>query len=187
MRRGLAVLMTMLFLLTAGCKSESSPVQAAVEFRAALVQAGGCSFRAEVTADFTDSVVSFTLDCQGEADGTTYLTVTAPETIAGITATVTDSGGTVTYDGMAMDFGLLANGNVIPAAAPAIALCCWTGEYIAYAGQEEAGYRASYEKNFDEKRLNVDTWFENGVPIYAEVCYNGTRILKMTISDFTMN
>lgn len=179
--------MMSLCLLCTGCGGETSPVQEAVEFRAALVQAGGCTFRAEVTAEFSDSVEYFTLDCQGKGDGTTDLTVVAPETIAGITATVSDRGGTVTYDGMAMDFGLLANGNVIPAAAPAIVFCCWTEEYIAAAGQEEAGYRVSYEKNFDEKRLNVDTWFENGIPIYAEVCYNGARILKLTISDFRMN
>ena len=42
------------------------------------------------------------------------------------------------------------------------------------------------EKDFDEKMLKVDTWFENGIPICAEVCYNNQRILNLTISDFTM-
>ena len=43
------------------------------------------------------------------------------------------------------------------------------------------------QKDFDEKRLVTDTWFENGVPICAEVCYNGQRILKILISSFTLN
>ena len=58
---------------------------------------------------------------------------------------------------------------------------------MAAAGTDETGYRATYEKDFDEKRLVVDTWFENGIPIYAEVCYNNRRILKLKLSDFKLN
>lgn len=159
----------------------------AIKFRAALVQAGGCAFHAEVTAESGETVDLFAMDCQADSDGTTRWVMTAPETIAGVTATVTDGGGTITYDGMAVEFGLLANGNVIPAAAPTLAATCWTGEYIAAAGDEDGRYRVTYEKNFDEKRLVLDTWFENGVPICTEVCYNHQRILKLTISEFSMN
>lgn len=187
MRRITAMGLAVLTVLLCACASERSAVSPAIAFRAELVQAGGCSFQAEITADFGDTVQSFSMDCSSDSEGRTELTVTAPETIAGITATVSDSGGTITYDGMAVDFGLLANGNVIPAAAPALVTACWTGEYIASGGDEDGRYRATYEKNFDEKRLLVDTWFENGVPICAEICYNQQRILKLTISDFTMN
>ena len=121
------------------------------------------------------------------ADGTAKLTLLAPETIAGIAATVSDSGGKITYDGMSAEFGLLANGTVVPAAAPALTAECWASEYIAAAGYEEALCRVTYEKGFDEKTLLVDTWFENEVPIYAEVCYNNQRILRLTITDFKFN
>ena len=59
-------------------------------------------------------------------------------------------------------------------------------QYISSAGQEEERYRVTYERDFDEKKLFVDTWFENAVPICAEVCYNGQRILKLQITDFTL-
>ena len=72
------------------------------------------------------------------------------------------------------------------AAAPAITVTCWSSEYITAAGEDETGYRVTYEKDFDEKMLKVDTWFENGIPICVEVCYNNQRILNLTISDFTM-
>ncbi len=187
MRRILALLMTAACVLLGACGGEESSISTAVEFRAALVRKGGCSFCAEISADFGESVVNFTVNCEAEAEGTTYLTVIEPETLAGITATVSEGGGKITYDGMAMDFGLLAGGNVIPAAAPAIAVTCWVKEYIASAGMEGELYRATYEKDFDEKMLKVDTWYENGVPICAEVCYNNKRILKITITDFSMN
>lgn len=82
------------------------------------MQAGGCSFRAELTADYGDYVVPFALDCETEVNGQTHFTVAAPETLAGITAAVDETGGTVTYDGLMMDFGLLANGRLAPAAGP---------------------------------------------------------------------
>lgn len=186
MRRILAILILAALLLS-GCGGAENALAPAIEFRAALVQAGGCSFTARVTADDGEAVAEFTLRCVSEDTGAVQFEVVAPETLAGITATVSADGGTITYDGMAMEFGLLANGNVIPVAAPALVLCCWRQEYLAAAGTDEAGYRATYEKDFDEKRLVVDTWFENGIPIYAEVCYNSRRILKLELSDFKLN
>ena len=94
--------------------------------------------------------------------------------------------GTVTYDGLMMDFGLLANGRLAPAAGPAVVAYCWSSAYLAAGGEEEGRFRATYEKDYEEKMLKVDTWFENGIPIYAEVCYNGQRILNLTISEFSL-
>lgn len=186
MRRGMILLTVCLCLLLGACTGEESAVSPAIEFRAGLVQAGGCTFQAEVEADFGENVERFTLECDAAAGGAVDLTVLSPETLAGITATVSEAGGKITYDGMAMDFGLLANGNVIPAAAPALAVRCWTSEYIASVGEEEGLCRVTYEKDYDEKKLIVDTWYENGIPICAEVCYNNQRILKMTISEFSL-
>ena len=171
-RRGCAVLMMCLCLLLGGCGGRSQGVSPAIAFRASLVQAGGCSFRAELTADYGDYVVPFALDCETEVNGPTHFTVAAPETLAGITAAVDETGGTVTYDGLMMDFGLLANGRLAPAAGA--------------GGEEDGRFRATYEKDYEEKMLKVDTWFENGIPIYAEVCYNGQRILNLTISEFSL-
>ena len=185
-RRGCAVLMMCLCLLLGGCGGRSQGVSPAIAFRASLVQAGGCSFRAELTADYGDYVVPFTLDCETEVNGPTHFTVAAPETLAGITAAVDETGGTVTYDGLMMDFGLLANGRLAPAAGPAVVAYCWSSAYLAAGGEEDGRFRATYEKDYEEKMLKVDTWFENGIPIYAEVCYNGQRILNLTISEFSL-
>ena len=185
-RRGCAVLMMCLCLLLGGCGGRSQGVSPAIAFRASLVQAGGCSFRAELTADYGDYVVPFALDCETEVNGPTHFTVVAPETLAGITAAVDETGGTVTYDGLMMDFGLLANGRLAPAAGPAVVAYCGSSAYLAAGGEEEGRFRATYEKDYEEKMLKVDTWFENGIPIYAEVCYNGQRILNLTISEFSL-
>lgn len=177
----------MLCALLFGCASEESILEPAIEFRAALLQAGGCRFHARIEADFGDRIEVFSADCDYSTDGTAQLTLTEPESLAGITASAAERGGRITYDGMSVDFGLLANGNVIPAAAPALAAISWAGEYISAAGMEEDVYRVTYEKDFDEKRLQVDTYFKNDLPFSAEVCYNNQRILKLDISDFSLH
>ena len=185
MRRIFAVLMTACLLLT-GCSSAEKAMDSALSFRSELIKAGGCSYTACVTVDYGSSVQEFAMDCRSDEKGNTDFTVVSPETLSGITGKITDTGGKITYDGMAMDFGFLADGKVIPAAAPAIAASCWAGEYISAAGQEENLTRVTYEKGFEEK-LIADTWFQNHVPICAEVCYNDTEILRIEITDFILN
>lgn len=182
MRRLTVLLLLPIALLFSACGRENGALSEAVAFRAALLETGGCTFQAEVSADFGETVREFTLLCRAEADGTTDFTVLAPQSVEGITATVTQQGGQITYDGMAMAFGLLADGNVIPAAAPALAVNCWLSAYIVSADEGETVYRMEY----DEKALTVTTHFENSVPFFAEVCYNQQRILKITISDFSL-
>lgn len=185
MRRLAAFLIVFVFIIgiLTACGTQEEPLSPAIEFRAKLAQSG-CAFHADVTADLGETAVQFAMDCAMDTEGTVRLTVTKPERISGITATVAADTGKLTYDGMALDFGLLANGNVVPAAAPAIAADCWLRQYISSAGYEDERYRATYERDFDEKCLFVDTWFENAVPICAEVCYNGQRILKIQITEF---
>ena len=185
MRRFAAASIVLLFIICifTACDTQEEPLSPAIAFRAQLAQFG-CTFHADVTTDLGETAVQFAMDCAVDAEGAVRLTVTEPERIAGITATVAADTGKFTYDGMALDFGLLANGNVVPAAAPAIAADCWLRQYIASAGHEDERYRVTYERDFDEKCLFVDTWFENAVPICAEVCYNGQRILKILITEF---
>lgn len=171
-------------LLLCGCTATDLAMNEAIEFRAALVHSGQCSYTAKICADFGETVEEFTLSCRSLADGTTELTILEPQTLAGLTATVTNAGGTVTYDGMAVAFGLLADGALAPAAAPALTVASWSSEYIAYAETLDGSIRVTYEKGYDAAAMQVDTWFENSLPIYAEVCYNGERVVQMTFADF---
>ena len=121
-------------------------------------------------------------------NGPTLLTVAAPETLAGITAAVDETGGTVTYDGLMMDFGLLANGRLAPAAGPAVVAYCWSSAYLAAGGEEDGPVPARpMRKDYEEKNAQGGHLvLKNGIPIYAEVCYNGQRILNLTISEFSL-
>ena len=85
-----------------------------------------------------------------------------------------------------MELGLLAGDSVMPAAAPALAAICWTDAPITAAGAENDRTRVTYERTLCQRRLTVDTWLENGLPISAQVCYNQQCILKLEVSEFYM-
>ena len=118
MRRFAAIIILIGIFLT-GCASEKDTLSPAIEFRAAAARAG-CSFHAAVQANLGETTGQFAMDCDAGPDGAVALTVTEPETLSGITARAAAESGQLTFEGLALDFGLLANGNVVPAAAPAI-------------------------------------------------------------------
>ena len=76
-----------------------------------------------------------------------------------------------------------------PASAPYVVAESWRTGYITSVGQEENGLRLTVDTSLEEDPLTVDTWLdrEKGIPIFAEVCYNGQRILTISISEFQYN
>lgn len=174
------------FLLLTGCAaSTQEPAQKALEFRTDLMEAGGCSFTAEIAADYGAHVYKFALACS-YADGKAQLEVLSPENIAGIRAETSGDGTALIFEDDELEFGQLANGVVSPVAAPWLLVQCWVQEYIAYAGTDGEMERVTYLRGYHEDELAVDTWFDGGVPTYAEMAYDGIRCLTMEILEFQM-
>ncbi len=179
--------MTTLCLLLTACAGADNTMQPALDLRTGLLESGGCAFSAEITADFGETVCIFSADCTYSADGSTRVELTAPETLAGIAATVSDDGASVEFDGMLLDFGQLAGGHAAPVAAPSILALCWAGEYISSAGQEGDNLLVTYLKGYDNEELTVLTRLsgETGLPVSGEVIYDGQTVLNVTILDFS--
>lgn len=177
------ILCCLVLCLTA-CGEKNQPTQIALDFRTGLMEAGGCSFTAVVTADYGDKVYPFTLECSYTGDSA-RLQVLEPESIAGIAATVSGDGAVLEFDGVELDFGKLANGFPSPVAIPWLLGQCWTGAYIAWAGSDGDLERITYLRGYNDQELAVDTWLDaNRVPVYAEVAQDGVRCLTVEIKDF---
>ncbi len=173
-------------LLLTGCSTGSAPTQKALDFRTALMEAGGCSFTADIIADYDQRVYNFTVTCNYKTAGSADIMVTAPEEIAGISATVSADTATLEFDGLELEFGQMADGLVSPMEACWLLGQCWNSAYIDSAGADGKLERITYLDGYRSKELTVDTWLdENQTPVHGEITYEGVRRLKLDITDFT--
>lgn len=163
-------------------------MQSALDFRAALLRAGGCGFTADVTANYGETAAKFTLDCSYDVQSGVTLTVTKPETIAGIGARVSGEDAALSFEGTELALEGLANGNLAPLAGALIAARAWAEGYIDAAGQEDAYLRVTYLDGYGAKTLTVDTWFlkESSFPVRSEIAYDGETVLQIELTNFTM-
>lgn len=174
----------MLAILLTGCRKTESHMQSAMDFRTALQRANGCTFSADVTAEYPEKVFTFSLDCVFENDQM-KLRVTKPGVIEGICAGVHNGTASLEFEDISLEFGKLANGNVAPLTAPWILASAWKSDYISSAGADGNRTRATILKGYNDEELTIDTWFENELPVYAEISYAGTRVLQISIENFT--
>lgn len=187
MKRVGALLLLLLLPGLLGCTGGSDdPLERAMDFRARLLGAEGCSFLGQVTADYGQEVHSFTLSCDVSSQGVVSFTVTAPQSISGITGSITGTEGRLQFSDTVLPFSPLAEGELSPVAAPWVIWQSWYTGYISICGQETGAVRMTVESVFREKPLVVETWLgdEFGLPLSAEICYNGHKLLSMTLSDF---
>ena len=75
----------MLGAMLCACNGQENtdPAQQALAFRQD-VMLNTCSFEAGISADFGDNVCQFTLSCVHTPGNGTQMTITAPETLAGL-------------------------------------------------------------------------------------------------------
>ena len=180
------VLVILLLLLT-GCSNASKEIERGMALRSKLLQASSCTFDAEITADYGDKVYTFAMSCQGDPKGNLTFTVTAPETIAGITGKISSEGGRLTFDDTALQFDLMADEQVTPVSGPWIFLKTLRSGYLTSACTEEEQLRLSIDDSYEEDALTVDIWLdEQDTPIRSETLYDGRRILTLKIENFTI-
>lgn len=182
MKRVFAVFLVMLVLT--GCGFENAELDRAMKLRAALL-AAGCSFDAEITADYGDKIYTFSLSCQADASGNLTFEVTAPESISGITGRITDEGGFLTFDDAALAFPLLADGQLSPISGPWVLLKTLRSGYVTACSAEGEGLRLSVDDSYEEDALHLDIWLDGGdLPTRAEILWDGRRILTIAVENF---
>ena len=153
--------------------------------RSQLLSARECTFDAEITADYGDKICSFSMNCIGNSDGSLLFTVTAPETIAGITGSVSEEGGKLTFDDTVLQFPLLADDQLSPVSAPWIFYHTLRNGYLTSAGMEDGQLRLSIDDSFRDDALHLDIWLnEADIPIRSEILHENTRILTLTVENF---
>lgn len=172
-------------LLLTGCTGKEEELDRAMALRADLLAASGCSFTARITADYGDELQVFTLDCTGDNQGNVSFKVTEPESIAGITGTVSGEGGNLTFDDVALAFPLLAGEMASPVSAPWIFLKTLRSGYLTAAGEDGEYLRVTIDDSYEDDAMQVDIWLSSETkPVQGDILYDGRRILSLSISNF---
>ena len=183
MRRAVALVLSMLLLT--GCSSGEQAIDRAMELRGNLLSSSGCSFTAKITADYGDTVQQFTVDCKGDDRGGLEFTVKSPETIAGICGSISEEGGKLTFDDVALAFPLLTQEQISPVSAPWIFLRTLRGGYLTSAGEEDGLLRVTIDDSYEDDALQLDIWLDGkNMPVRAEILYDGCRILSLEVENF---
>ena len=175
----------LLFLFLSGC-SRTDSLQTGMELRSRLLQSNQCSFSVDIQADSDQEIFEFSMDCIADSKGEIRFTVTAPESISGISGKLSASGGALTFDDMALDFGLFPEGEISPVSAPWIFLNTLRSGNLISACAEEGRTRLSADDSYAEDALRLDIWLEEGLPVRADILRSGRRILSLDVKSFTI-
>lgn len=159
----------------------------ALSLRQRLLDAQGCSFCVQVYADYEEIIYSFSMECSADEYGNLNFAVVEPESIEGICGTISESGGTLTFDEEVLAFPVLADGQITPVSAPWVMLNSLRGGFIQGAGSAENGLHIYLEDSYQEDPLTVDIYTDqNDLPVSTDILWQGKRILSMQITQFCL-
>ncbi len=172
-----------LLVLLSGCHGMET-ADKALELRSKSLSADGCTFSVEITANYIDSLEQFTLDCQVDVGGMLTFQVVEPESIEGISGTVSGQSGALTFDDKILAFPLLASDRLSPVSGPWIVLnALRQGNLRAYVMEEEL-LHLTVDDRYGEDPLTVELWFRGDVLEEAEIAWQGRRAVCLEFDGF---
>ena len=175
----------MLIFLISGCTRMPDEMEKAMELRSQLLQASGCAFSANITADYGEKIHRFSMDCKADVNGNISFTVSEPKTISGISGELSGEGGKLTFDDTALHFELLADNELSPICAPWVLVKTLRSGYLSSACIEDGKICLSVDDSYEENPLRLDIVLDkNHLPEYADILYDGRKILSVTVANF---
>lgn len=183
-RYGIIALLCALLMLT-GCGETSS---AAEEIRRQYGLIDTVQMEAEVTFHMSGEERCFTLQCDYTQDGAN-VTVTAPETVAGVTATLTGEDLTLTYDGESLSVGEIGGVNPI-SALPQMLRIIADGYLLEESGEKIEDIdccRLLLDTTMGGEEVQCAVWIDEAtyLPRYGEFSVNGETKVSVKMLAFS--
>lgn len=169
-----------------GCAQHDALLDRAMTLRAQMI-ANAVSFDAEITADYGDVTYTFSMNCQVDTTGSMTFTVAEPDTLAGITGTISAAGGKLTFDDTALAFEMMADGQLTPVIGPWVLIKTLRSGYLTSCGMDADSLRLAIDDSYEEDALHLDIWLDGeDKPKNADIYWEGRRLLSVTVSNFTL-
>ena len=180
----IAAILCLVLMLT-GCSGAGAELDRAMTLRAKLLAAQGVSFDSVITADYGDKTYTFSASCKIDGQGNLSFTVQEPKSIAGITGTVSQTGGKLTFDDKALAFDVLADGLVSPVSGPWLLMKTLRSGYLTSCGVQGDYLRLAIDDSYADDALHLDIWLDGGdIPVRGEILWQGRRILSLEVKNF---
>ena len=190
--RKLLICVPMIILLLSGCGGAgvSKEEELALTIRGEYLAMSRCSAKLDVTADYGQRVYQYELEAAWDG-AETVLTITAPETVAGITARLADGESFLTYDGLILETGPMDGEGLTPLSAiPALVEAARSGYITACSLDGETGELrldcGDPEGRPGEGR-EVALWFDGDSHALTrgEISLDGFRVILCEFTQFT--
>ena len=121
-------LLCLVLALFCGCSANSADLDRAMALRGKLQQSE-VRFDVDITADYGDKIHTFSMECHADSKGNLKFTVAKPESITGLSGTVTRNDGKLTFDDQVLAFDILADDLISPVSGPWVMMETLRGGY----------------------------------------------------------
>lgn len=190
MRKCLVCVLMIILLTGCGAAEGSEAEELALTIRGEYLAIDSCAVQAAITADYGQRVYQYEMAAAVNGDET-VLTLSAPETVAGLTARITGKDGLLEFDGVAVETGPLDGQGLTPVSAlPALLEAARSG-YITACALEEDGalLRVDCGDPAGSPGRGTETvlWFDAATHalVRGEVSVDGFRAILCEFTGFT--
>lgn len=180
----LLVLLLMVALVFTGCTDNTDGMDDFISLRNQVLKSK-CSFETSVITDYGDAETKYSMVCNADNLGDMSLIVSYPQSISGISCSITGGKGQLTFDDQAVAFEMIADGQITPVSAPWLFFKALRGGYASSCSRDDSGTMVSVDDSFGDVAYSVDIWLNDAfLPKAAEIIWNGKRIVSMEINSF---
>lgn len=197
MRKSVLICVLMITLSLSACGgtgggSDSGPEELALTVRGEYLAMTVCAAQAEITADYGQRVYQYELAAAVSGEET-VLTLSAPETVAGLTARISGGEGYLEYDGAILETGALTPGGLTPMGAIPALLATARSGYLDACSLEQLGevqaLRVVCRDPEEAPGSGVETalWFDAATHdlLRGEIFSDGLCVIQCEFSQFT--
>lgn len=179
-------------VLLCGCTGEQEDNDLTLQLQKAFLSRAGCAGTMEITADYGQRVYSYTVTFSEETGKGLSMVLTAPEEVAGITATLEEGQTFLQFDGVCLQTGPLNADGLSPLDALPACLAAMESGFVAETGREQLGETEALRLCFrDPERpagqgLETVLWFDRAQKtlLRGELRSDGTMVVRCEFSDF---
>ena len=188
------MILSLLLLPSCGRMEEQNRAEElALTIRGEYLALENLTAQASITADYGERVYDFALTAAVNGEET-VLTLTEPEWAAGLTARIAGEEGTLEYDGLILETGLLDGEDLSPMSALPQLLEAARSGYMAECALEEGEQKTLLRVRCADpdqppgEGTETTLWFDADTHALAvgEISVDGLRVIRCTISEFTI-